>query len=74
VASLGAFVADGDRLLLWQFTVIYFVICSASVACWAYTGAMLSGVLQQARNVQRFNRSMALLLVASACYLLADGV
>ncbi|MGQ8816469.1 LysE family translocator [Serratia sp. NA_13] len=74
VASLGAFVADGDRLLLWQFAVIYFVICYVSVACWAYTGAMLTGVLQQARNVQRFNRLMALLLAVSACYLLADGV
>lgn len=74
VASLGAFVADGDRLLLWQFTVIYFVICYASVACWAYTGAMLTGLLQQARNVRRFNRLMALLLAASACYLLADGI
>jgi threonine/homoserine/homoserine lactone efflux protein len=74
VASLGAFVADGDRLLLWQFTGIYFVICYASVACWAYVGAMLTGLLQQARNVRRFNRLMALLLAASACYLLADGV
>ncbi|WP_413503562.1 LysE family translocator [Serratia grimesii] len=74
VASLGAFVADGDRLLLWQFAGIYFVICYASVACWAYVGAMLTGLLQQARNVRRFNRLMALLLAASACYLLADGV
>jgi threonine/homoserine/homoserine lactone efflux protein len=73
VASLGAFVADGDRLLLWQFAVIYGVICYASVACWAYAGAMLTGLLQRARNVQRFNRLMALLLAASACYLLADG-
>ncbi|CAI1757154.1 LysE family translocator [Serratia proteamaculans] len=74
VASLGAFVADGDRLLLWQFAVIYFVVCYVSVACWAYTGAMLTGLLQQACHVRRFNRLMALLLVASACYLLADGV
>ncbi|QUY49640.1 LysE family translocator [Serratia plymuthica] len=74
VASLGAFVADGDRLLLWQFAVIYGVICYASVACWAYAGTMLTGLLQRARNVRRFNRLMALLLAASACYLLADGV
>lgn len=74
VASLGAFVADGDRLLLWQFAAIYCVICYASVACWAYAGTMLTGLLQQARNVRRFNRLMALLLAASACYLLADGV
>lgn len=73
VASLGAFVADGDRVLLGQFAVIYFAICYVSVACWAYAGAMLAGLLQQARNVRRFNRLMALLLAASACYLLADG-
>ncbi len=45
----------------------------ASVACWAYVGAMLRGLLRQARNVRRFNRTMALLLAAGACYLLADG-
>ncbi|MOA07897.1 hypothetical protein D3C78_1276270 [compost metagenome] len=50
------------------------MICYASVACWAYTGAMLTGLLRQARNVRRFNRLMALLLAASACYLLADGI
>lgn len=73
VASLGAFVGDGDMLLLWQFAGLYFVICYASVACWAYVGAMLRGLFGQARNVQRFNRAMAALLAASACYLLAEG-
>ncbi|CAI0818086.1 LysE family translocator [Serratia ficaria] len=72
VASLGAFVGDGDIRLLWQFAALYFVICYASVACWAYAGAMLRGLLQQARNLRRFNRLMALLLAASACYLLAE--
>lgn len=73
VASLGAFVGHGDWLLLWQFAGLYFVICYASVACWAYVGAMLRGLLGQARNVQRFNRVMAALLAVSACYLLAEG-
>lgn len=73
VASLGAFVGDGDIRLLWQFAGLYFVICYTSVACWAYVGAMLRGLLRQARNVRRFNRTMALLLAASACYLLAEG-
>lgn len=74
VASMGAFVGDGDPQLLWQFTAIYFVICYLSVACWAYAGVMLSSLLQSVRNVQRFNRLMALLLAASACYLLAEGI
>ncbi len=74
IASMGAFVGDGEMLLLWQFALIYFVICYASVACWAYAGTMLGNLLQNARNVQRFNRLMALLLALSACYLLAEGV
>ncbi|CAI1771288.1 LysE family translocator [Serratia entomophila] len=73
VASLGAFVGDGDIRLLWQFAALYFVICYASVACWAWAGAALRGMLQHARNLRRFNRLMALLLAASACYLLAEG-
>ncbi|WP_411704737.1 LysE family translocator [Edaphovirga cremea] len=74
IASMGAFVGDGEILLLWQFAMIYFVICYASVASWAYAGAMLSRLLQSPRNVRRFNRLMALLLVLSAYYLLLEGV
>lgn len=73
IASMGAFVGEGEMWLLWQFVLIYFVICYASVACWAYAGAMLSSLLKSAGNVQRFNRLMALLLAACACYLLAEG-
>ncbi|HGM5488430.1 TPA: LysE family translocator [Serratia fonticola] len=74
IASMGAFVGDGDRHLLWQFAVLYFVICYLSIACWAYAGAMLSSLLQRAHNLRRFNRLMALLLAFSACYLLAEGI
>lgn len=74
VASMGAFVGDGDMRLLWLFAGLYFVICYLSIACWAYAGAMLSGLLQRAHNLRRFNRLMALLLAFSACYLLAEGI
>lgn len=74
VASLGAFVGPGDSLLLWQFAGLYFTICYVSVACWTYCGARLRGMLLQARHVRRFNRLMALLLAASACYLLMEGL
>ncbi|CAI1922460.1 Cysteine/O-acetylserine efflux protein [Serratia fonticola] len=74
VASMGAFVGDGEMHLLWQFAALYFVICYLSIACWAYAGAMLSGLLQRAHNLRRFNRLMALLLAFSACYLLAEGI
>lgn len=74
VASMGAFVGDGEMRLLWLFAGLYFVICYLSIACWAYAGAMLSGLLQRAHNLRRFNRLMALLLAFSACYLLAEGI
>lgn len=74
VASMGAFVGDGEIRLLWLFAGLYFVICYLSIACWACAGAMLSGLLQRPHNLRRFNRLMALLLAFSACYLLAEGI
>lgn len=74
VASMGAFVGDGDMHLLWQFAGLYLVICYLSIACWAYAGAMLGSLLQRAHNLRHFNRLMALLLTFSACYLLAEGI
>ncbi|PVZ87074.1 lysine transporter LysE [Serratia sp. S1B] len=73
-AGMGAFVGDSNGERLWLFALIYFVICYVSVAMWAYAGTMLSRFLQRAQTVQYFNRLMALLLVLSASYLLAEGV
>jgi threonine/homoserine/homoserine lactone efflux protein len=70
LAGMGAYAADGDGRLVWQFTVVYFVICYVSIASWAYTGTFLRKYLQQARRVRFFNRVMAALLAASALYLL----
>jgi len=69
VAGMGAFVADGDSGLVWQFAAIYLVVCYLSVACWAYAGTFLRGYLSNARGMRLFNRSMALLLVLCAGYL-----
>ena len=69
VAGMGAFVADGDTQLVWQFAAVYLVICYLSVACWAYAGTFLRGYLNNARTLRWFNRSMALLLALSAGYL-----
>lgn len=69
VAGMGAFVADGDARLVWQFAAIYLVVCYLSVACWAYAGTFLRGYLSNARGMRLFNRSMALLLVLCAGYL-----
>lgn len=70
IAGMGAFVADGDALLVWQFAAIYCVVCYLSLACWAYAGTCLQPYLQEARGVRVFNRVLAGLLVASAGYLL----
>lgn len=71
VAGMGAYVADGEAILVWRFAAIYFVVCYLSIACWAYAGAMLRGYLSDAARIRLFNRAMALLLVASALWLLA---
>ena len=70
VAGMGAFAADGDALLVWQFAVVYFVICYVSIACWAYAGAFLRHYLGEPARMRLFNRVMAFLLAVSAAYLL----
>ncbi|MNS30429.1 Cysteine/O-acetylserine efflux protein [compost metagenome] len=70
VAGMGAFVADGEARLVWQFAAIYLVICYVSVGCWAYAGTFLRGFLNNPVGMRLFNRVMALLLVVSAVYLL----
>lgn len=70
LAGMGAYAADGDGRLVWQFTVVYFVICYVSIASWAYAGTFLRKYLQESRRIRLFNRAMAALLAASALYLL----
>ncbi|MBE7376620.1 LysE family translocator [Pseudomonas lopnurensis] len=71
VAGMGLFAADGDVLRVWLFAGLYFLVCYASIACWAWAGTCLSRHLQQAARVRWLNRTMALLLAGSALYLLA---
>ncbi|MFL1516089.1 LysE family translocator [Pseudomonas prosekii] len=70
VAGMGAFVANGEARLIWQFAAVYLVICYVSVGCWAYAGTFLRGYLSNPAGMRWFNRSMALLLAGSAAYLL----
>ncbi|KRA86397.1 lysine transporter LysE [Pseudomonas sp. Root68] len=73
VAGMGAFVADGEARLVWQFAAIYLVICYVSVGCWAYAGTFLRGFLSNPAGMRLFNRAMALLLVVSAvCLVLPE--
>jgi threonine/homoserine/homoserine lactone efflux protein len=70
LAGMGAYAADGDGRLVWQFTVVYFVVCYLSIASWAYAGTFLRRYLQEPKHVRLFNRVMAALLATSALYLL----
>lgn len=71
VAGMGAYVASGEKALVWQFAAIYFVVCFLSIACWAWAGASLRHALRQPARVRFVNRSMAALLAVSALYLAA---
>lgn len=73
LAGMGAYAADGNSSrIVWQFTVVYFVICYLSIASWAYAGTFLRHYLQKPDRVKFFNRVMAALLAASALYLLVE--
>lgn len=49
VAGMGAYAANGAPALVWEFTVLYFAVCFASVACWAYAGAFLGRFFKRCR-------------------------
>lgn len=70
VAGMGVFAANGEPMLIWQFAAIYFVVCYASIACWAAAGLLLRHQLQSPTRVKILNRLMALMLAGSAAYLL----
>jgi threonine/homoserine/homoserine lactone efflux protein len=72
LAGMGAFVADGDVLMVWVFSLLYLVICWLSLASWAWAGASLRAYLKQASAVRWFNRGMAVLLAGCALYLLLE--
>ncbi|HGM5582464.1 TPA: LysE family translocator [Pseudomonas putida] len=68
VAGVGAY-TGGDHQLLWLFTWLYAPICFVSVASWAWAGSVISQYLGNPRHMRLFNRGLAVLLVASAVYL-----
>ncbi|WP_338762891.1 LysE family translocator [Massilia sp. METH4] len=70
VSGMGAFAADGDTRIVWEFAAIYFVVCWLSIFCWAWAGAALRGYLSDPARMRVFNRAMALLLAVSAAWLL----
>ena len=70
VAGIGAFELE-ELYPLLQFVITYFVICYASIACWALVGEKMNLVLNQATKIKTFNVVMGSLLMLVATYLLA---
>ncbi len=70
IAGMGAFVADGEGLMIWAFALIYFVVCYGSVASWAFAGAYMGRYLHNPQRIRLFNRCMAALLAGCALSLL----
>jgi threonine/homoserine/homoserine lactone efflux protein len=69
LAGMSAYASSGDGLLVWQFAAIYFVICYASLASWAWAGASLRRHLNEPRKLMFFNRALAALLLLAAVYM-----
>ncbi|AFL50752.1 threonine/homoserine/homoserine lactone efflux protein [Sinorhizobium fredii] len=69
IAGMGAFGMDGGTARIWLFSALYFVVCYASIAAWAYAGARLRHYLDDAGRMRAFNRAMAALVALSALYL-----
>lgn len=70
LAGMSAYAANGESSLVWQFTVIFFVICYLSITCWVYAGTFIRRFFHESRQMRFFNRLMAILLASSAIYLL----
>ncbi|MDC8772623.1 LysE family translocator [Roseateles albus] len=69
LAGMAAYASSGDGLLVWQFAAIYFVICYASLASWAWAGASLRRHLNEPRKLMFFNRTLAAFLLLAALYM-----
>ncbi|MFZ6757557.1 LysE family translocator [Undibacterium sp. Ji50W] len=70
IAGMGAYAANGDISMVWHFTIIYFFICYASIAAWAYAGTALRQLFRRPALMRAFNRSLAVMLLISAVYLM----
>ncbi|NBA96578.1 LysE family translocator [Pseudomonas sp. R5(2019)] len=70
VAGMGAFASNGETLRVWQFALIYLVVCWLSIASWAWAGTFIRRLMDNAKGLRLLNRSLALLLAACAFYLL----
>jgi threonine/homoserine/homoserine lactone efflux protein len=71
LAGMGAY-AGSELHLVWQFAGIYFVICYASLSCWAAVGLCLRRYVDNPKRIRMLNRSIAALVVFSAIWLIVE--
>ena len=67
-SGIGAY-TGGEVGQLWLFAGLYLPICWLSLGSWVYAGAFLRDNVQRPEVLVAINRSLALLLAASALYL-----
>lgn len=69
LAGVSAFNLSASYEALIVFSILYFVICYASVSSWAVLGSRISYLLTNDRNLVIFNRVMGGILIIVAVYL-----
>ncbi|MFQ3323725.1 MAG: threonine/homoserine/homoserine lactone efflux protein [Pseudomonadales bacterium] len=69
ISGIGAFELEAIYPLL-QFVTIYFLICYASIACWALAGDKMNLLLNEPKTLKLLNAVMGSLLMLVAIYLL----
>jgi threonine/homoserine/homoserine lactone efflux protein len=69
ISGVGAFELEEIYPLL-EFVLIYFLICYASIACWALAGDKMNLLLNEPKALKLFNAVMGGLLMLVAIYLL----
>ncbi len=67
--SIVSLYAPNSLSALGVMTGIYYVVCFGSIAAWLLAGYFLAKWLQNPVYLQRFNRSLAVLLLISLIYL-----
>ena len=73
VAGMGAYASDGSLTLVVQFALIYFVVCYLSLSVWAYVGAYLARYVRNPSYLCWLNRTLAVLLLVSAGFLMLES-
>ncbi len=73
LAGMGAYGLSGGMPAILAFAGLYFLICYAAIALWAFAGARMAVMLARPGRMRLFNRVMAALLAAGAIPLLSGG-